>query len=337
MTVNRIRRSLFVIGLSVAAVAGNRMPAQQPTPQTPDIARFVVEPASLTLKVGDSASLKITAYDANGGVIPKAAYRVSGPRTAVAVSRNGNVVRALAAGTYEVVVNASGGSARAVTQVPVAITWPALSRLVIARDSGRLYTGVTLGHTVTGQTKDGIERKGFSATWRSSDPVVATVNRFGEVTALRPGSVTITAEAEGVTGSMRHTIVTNPVARIEIDVAENTLRTGDAIMLKAAAKRANGTLVTDAPITWAYTYMPDDSLVSGGVQGGPGIIRFGRFAPNYPGRYTVIAQAGSVSARKTLDVRPRDARRKISDVGRGTVDYVHSSDLWPWRGADGRD
>src|SRR5688500_3040235 len=163
MTVNRIRRSLlFIAALSVAAPVENRMSAQQPTPPVPDVARFVVEPSSLTMRVGDSASLKVTAYDAKGSVIPNAVYRVTGPRGAVAVSRNGNVVRALAAGTYEVVVNASGASGRVVTQVPVAITWPALSRLVIARDSGRLYTGVTLGHTVKGQTKDGIERKGFS-------------------------------------------------------------------------------------------------------------------------------------------------------------------------------
>ncbi|HSA55048.1 MAG TPA: hypothetical protein VLE53_05055, partial [Gemmatimonadaceae bacterium] len=153
----------------------------------------------------------------------------------------------------------------------------------------------------------------------------------------RAGAVTITAEADGVRGEARYTVVPNPVTSLEIGVAETSIRTGDVIHLEATAKRADGTPVPDAPVTWSYTYAPDDSIVPGGLPGGGGIVQFGRFVANYPGRYTLLAQSGPAHARTTLAVAPRDARRRITVTGRGTIHETHTSDLWPWTGKDGRD
>ena len=83
--------------------------------------------------------------------------------------------------------------------------------------------------------------------------------------------------------------------------------------------------------------MPDDSLVPGGLPGGAGIVQFDVFAGNYPGKYTLMAQSGTAYAETTIEVRPRDARRRIEITGRGNITNVHTSDLWPWTGKDGRD
>jgi hypothetical protein len=149
--------------------------------------------------------------------------------------------------------------------------------------------------------------------------------------------VTISAEAEGVRTEKRYTVAANPVARIEIEIKDDVIRTGDVVHLKATPRRSDGSAVNDAAVTWSYTYVPDDSLVPGGVKGGPGIVQFGRFASNYAGRFTLIAQSGPVTARKVIQVTPRDVRRRIAVAGRGVLDYVHTSDLWPFTGSDGRD
>ncbi|HJU65032.1 MAG TPA: hypothetical protein VJ596_05110, partial [Gemmatimonadaceae bacterium] len=115
---------------------------------------------------------------------------------------------------------------------------------------------------------------------------------------------------------------------------ENTVRTGDVVHLKAVAKRGNGQAVPDVPITWSYTYVPDDTIAAPGATG---IVDRGMFAAEVPGRYTLLATAGSVSARSVLDVRPRDVRRRISVTGRGSITNVHTSDLWPWSAKDGKD
>jgi len=106
------------------------------------------------------------------------------------------------------------------------------------------------------------------------------------------------------------------------------------VHLVGTVKRGNGAAVPDAPITWSYTYTPDDTIAA---PGGAGIIDAGLFTANYAGRYTILAQSGPASAQRVLDVSPRDVRKRITVTGRGSVSTTHTSDLWPWTGKDGRD
>jgi len=314
--------------------------AQNPTQQAqPVIARLAAKPASLSLKAGDTVTVTVTALDARGNVVEAPFMRLTGPRPALQVNARNGLVRALAAGKYElnaVAMNATGGDPIMLT-IPVTVAYASIARLEMTADSGRLYTGVTLGHNLEAFTKDSFERRDFKAAWKSSSDAVASVDKWGNVTAKAPGRVTISAEADGIKATKAYTIVNNPVRTIDIGIKEEVIRTGDVVHLNATPKAADGKAVTDAPLTWTYTYVPDDSLVSGGIKGGPGIIQYSRFAPNYPGRFTLIAQSGTATSRKVLQVQPRESRRKIQVVGRGTIENVHTSDLWPWHGADGRD
>ena len=319
---------------AVLAMFAVRLTAQEPA-VTPAVARITIQPDSLSLKAGEIATIKVLAYDANGNVIPNPAVRLIGSRRALAVSRTGEV-KAIEPGRHEIVATSfASGSGEAVTaSIPVTVTWPAISRLAIVPAPGRLYTGVTLAHTAKGYHPDNSERHGLAPTWRSSDPSVASVDRFGFVTAHRRGSVSITASAEGISARTSYVIVANPATRIDIAINQAHIRTGDVVHLVATAKRANGRAVEDAPITWSYTYTPDDTTQA---PGGPGIIDGGLFAANAPGLFELIAQTGNVSARTSLSVAPRDARRRINIVGRGAITNQHTSDLWPWTGKNGRD
>ena len=44
-----------------------------------------------------------------------------------------------------------------------------------------------------------------------------------------------------------------------------------------------------------------------------------------------------MTARKVVAAETRDARRRITVQGRGSITHVHTSDFWPWTGKDGRD
>ena len=50
---------------------------------TVGVARLVAEPARVTMKAGETVSLKITAYDSAGKVMADAPLRVGGPRESV--------------------------------------------------------------------------------------------------------------------------------------------------------------------------------------------------------------------------------------------------------------
>jgi hypothetical protein len=305
--------------------------------QQPAVAKLVATPASLTLQTGQTTPLTVTAYDAAGAVIPDANVRVTAPRRSASYA-DGKLT-AISVGRFDVTATsvAVPPNAPVSITIPVTVTWAPLKRMQIIADQPRLHTGVTVVHKARGWHEDSTERVAFNPTWRSSNPAVARVDRFGNVTGVRAGTVTISAEAEDVRATKQYTVTTNPVASIELGVAETAIRTGDVIPLQATARRANGTPVPDVEITWSYTYTPDDSIAPNGFPGGGGIVQFGRFVANYPGRYTLLAQYGPASARTTIQVSPRDVRRRITVMGRGTITETHTSDLWPWTGKDGRD
>jgi hypothetical protein len=327
-----MKRGLVTLALATA-LAGPLAAQQQPGPVSDTaVARLVVQPASIVMKAGETVPLKITAFDSSGNELRAARVRVSGPRSAVAVGEG--EVKALRAGRYELVATAGGRSSPVIVRVPVAITWPAVARVVIKPEPGRLYTGVTLAHDATAFHADSSERRDAVLTWRSSNEKVATVDRFGNVTALAVGPVTITTEFEGARSAVRYTVAPNPVANLAIQVSENTVRSGDVLHLKAVARRASGAVISDVPITWSYTYVPDDTIAAPGATG---IVDRGLFAAEVPGRYTLLATAGPTTARKVIQVTPRDVRRRINVTGRGTITHVNTSDLWPWTARDGRD
>ena len=336
MNVARIRRFVTTTALFFAiptAVTGTmpRLASAQAATQVV-VARLVAEPAKVTIRAGESLPFTVSAYDAAGKLISDAVVRVGGPRQAV--SFTAGRVRAFRAGSYTATATAAGATGPITLDIPVLVTWPALSKLVITADSGRLYTGISLGHKVEGLHADSSVRVGLVPTWRSSAPAVAEVDRFGTVTALKAGAVVISAEAEGVRVVRSYTIATNPVRTIALDIKEDVILTGQVVRLNATARSATGAPVKDAVITWSYTYTPDDTTVA---PGGPGIIDWGRFTANYPGRFTLLAQSGNATARKVMEVKPRDVVRRITVTGRGSIATTATSDLWPWTGKDGRD
>ena len=335
------KHSLHILASSGLLVVALAAPASAQYSTTP-VTKLVAEPAKLTLRAGDSVAFRVRAYDAQGKEVTDAAVRASGPRLALLFGDG--FVKALKGGSYTAVATnfPAPGTAPVVLEIPVLVTWPALSKIALTPEPGRLYVGTMLAQSAKGTHANGSERTDLTVTWRSSDASVATVDRFGNISALRPGAVTITAEAEGVAGQRRYTVAANPVSSIDMGIRQNTVRTGDVVHLLATPRRANGTPVTDAKIAWTYMYAPDDTIKA---PGGAGIVDqvpdhggfTSVFAANAPGRFVLQAQVGSAFARTVIDVKPRDVRRRISVMGRGTVHGTHTSDLWPWTGKDGRD
>jgi len=305
--------------------------------QTVPVATLVAEPARLALTAGEPAPFTVTAYDPAGKPIPDAVVRINFPRRS-AVLADGKVT-AFAAGTFTATAVAAGsaGAPPVTIEIPVTVAWPAIAAVEIVAEPGRLYTGVTLGHSIVAKHADGSVRTGATAAWRVSDSTIASVDRFGFVTAARPGTVTVTADMDGVKAAKTYTVTANPVASIDLSITEDTIRTGDVIRLQGVAKRADGTAVADAPITWTYTYRAPEGNLTPKAPGGAGIIDEGLFVANYPGLFTIYAHSGAGQSRKAIEVTPRDVRQRLTVTGRGIIRDTHTSDLWPYTGRDGRD
>lgn len=297
---------------------------------------LVAEPAAVEVRVGESTPLVVTVTDGAGAVVD-IAVRLAAPRGALR-ARDGRV-QGLEAGEYEIVATAAvpagdDSAAPAALRIPVTVRWPAISRVAVTAAAPSLFVGTTSTHGATALHADGTVRPGAVVSWSSSAPLVATVDAYGTVTGRGEGSVTITAEFEGVTTDIAYAVRGFPAAALVLDGGAPRARTGDVLSFEAAGLTDDGTRIGDLPITWAYTFVPDDSIKAPGAAA---VMVDGDFVAEVPGRYTVLAMSGPLVARSTVLVEGRDAVQQIELQGRGSVTTSHTSDLWVFEGVDGRD
>ncbi len=87
-------------------------------------------------------------------------------------------------------------------------------------------------------------------TWSSSSDAVATVSTAGLVTAIAPGSATITARSGSATGAATVTVAPVPVATVSVTPATATIEVGDTTRARATTRSAAGSDLTGRTVTW---------------------------------------------------------------------------------------
>lgn len=296
---------------------------------------LVAEPAEVSLVVGSEIALAVRAVDESGDSV-EMDIRFAAPRSVLRY-RNG-VLQSYRAGSYQIVATGvlpeGATGAPPMLRIPVDIAWPAIDRVELNPSGAALYVGTTITHGPVALHADGTRRPEASFAWRSSNPEVASVDAYGTVMATAAGSVTITVEVDGETEvQASFDVLAFPATELTIHGGADQARTGDVLRFSARASGPEGP-VPDLPLTWAYTFVPDDSIRSPGASA---IMEAGAFVAEVPGRYTLLAMSGPLTARKTVLIRGRDAVQEIELQGRGTVGNTHTSDLWVFEGVDGRD
>ncbi len=325
MKTHRTIRSAALL-LAAAALSTTQATAQ-------DVARVAVSPATLSLEVGETATVSATAYDAAGNVVDiPFLYFSRGGRGSLAVNRTTGEIEAFKGGEFEVMARALGPG-RISGTMTVTVAFPPLDRIEISADGGRYYVGVTLRHkaTVIDQADD---TRDVPVTWNTSDESVATVDRFGVFTAHASGEVTLSAAAEGVVGRITYEVAANPVTSVAVEASQTRGRTGDVIHFTASASDGSAT-VDDIPVTFGLIADPDAIATAdfppAEVDGQ------GRFVAYKPGVYTVTASVPGRTAHATVEILPRHVAEEVQLVGHAPVRNVSTSDLWVWEGVDGRD
>ncbi len=297
------------------------------------VVRLVAEPAEVTFEAGSSTPLVIRALDASGNEVP-AELRVRGRGVSFADGVVSGDVGGVATLFASVVLPADATMDPATLSLAINVTWPAVSTIdVRAIDPETLYEGTRLRYGATAFFANGSEHTDPAYSWSTSNPSIATVDSRGNVSARRTGEVTITAAFDGVRGSATIAVGSLPASSLEIIGGADQARQGDVLTFEAMLTGSGGR-VTDAPVVWTVTFQPDDSI---NAPGAGGLVNNGKFVGEVPGLYTVMASAGDLFARTTVDVAPREAVQQIEVQGQGSMSEVHTSDLWIFEGNDGRD
>lgn len=345
-----VRRVLGVLGIAAAVAAplsGQTPEEERRLANGPLVKTVQFEPGQLEVVAGEPVAFpEVRLLDAEGRPVDALVrfFARGGLRF------DDRTLEATAGGEHQlmamVMMPPEYEGPRVSATLPVLASWPSVTAIAVRAEPGTLYEGTALRHGAEARHADGTERPGAVFAWTSSDPAVATVDEFGTVLARRPGRVTITASFGGVEGSTEHRVQPFPATRLDVSLravggvrasdGSEVIRatTGDVLTFEARAVDARGRALEGVPVTWSYTYVPDDSIEAPGAVAE---VRDGKFVGEEPGVYTVLATAGPLLTRRTVKLEKRDVIRPVQLVGQGSVDHVHTSDIWPFEGVDGRD
>ena len=260
------RRGVLPTGCALAAgLAGASAQESPPAP-----ASIVIEPASLTLAVGETARLSATVLDEGGAEIP--GVRVvffSGNRLALTVTPGGAVSanrpgehRATALlpdqpfdGTWDYYSSRDPGLRASVT---VSVGVPEVTELFFEDPPAEAYAGTAVPFSVAGRDRAGDLRPGMTAQFTTSDGAVASADEFGMVSFLAEGTVRVAATSGALVAEHPVRVRKNPTERIVLSTTDRTeARVGDVIAFRAEAVAADGAAVPDLPIRFALESRPD--------------------------------------------------------------------------------
>jgi len=125
-----------------------------------------------------------------------------------------------------------------------------VASVVVTPPSASVYQGQTAQLIATLRDPGGAALNDRAVTWASDATAVATVSGSGLVTAVGPGTATITATAEGKSGTAAVSVV-GPVASVTVTPAAATIPEGGTLQLTATPLDAANTPLTGRVITWS--------------------------------------------------------------------------------------
>jgi trimeric autotransporter adhesin len=145
-------------------------------------------------------------------------------------------------------------------------------------------------------------------SWSSSATGIATVSSGGVVTAVAPGSATITATSGGKSGTAAITVSAVPVGSVKVNPGTISLTAGQGTTLTATVLDVNGAPVPGASITWSTSNAQIANVTSGGA-----------VTTATAGTATITAMSGGASGTATVTVVPGPAAKVTVTPGSASI------------------
>ncbi len=255
---------------------GETGPAQPEQVAPPVVAAIGVSPEEGNMNAGENLQLVANATDSAGNAVPNVSLFWESNDPAVATVSQAGLVTGLAGGSASITVRGSGVMASANVNVAESepeqpVDDPPPARAVIATVSitnapGAMKPGETAQLRAIPSDANGTALQGRRASWASSNPAVANVSSGGRVSALAPGTATLTAVSEGKTASVTITVQAEEVARVAVLPTNPAgLDVGATVALSASAVSDRGVELTDRTVSWASSDTRVASVSQAGV------------------------------------------------------------------------
>ncbi len=257
------------------------------------VASVRVSPATLAIDVGRTGQLRAEPLDGSGNVLPGRVVVWTSTNESVATVDDDGVVTGVAAGTATIRATSEGKTGTAaVTVTPVAV-----QTVTVSPASGALIVGETLQLGAVAKDEGGNTLAGRPISWTTSNADVATVSGTGLVTAVAPGSATITATSEGKSGTSTITVSPVPVASVEVTPSNTEVVIGRTVQLAAQPRDAEDNALAGREVAWSSSDPEVATVDQNGVVTGvaEGTARITATSEGKSGAATVAVRPAAVA------------------------------------------
>src|SRR5437870_5563923 len=226
------------------------------TDPSSSIAQLVVSPQNVTLQqnqaedflavgftaTGDSADIAVS-WGATGGSIDSSS---AGKR------HYGHYTSAIC-GTFTVTATSHPGNVSTAASVTVTGCPLPVASVSVTPATATIGVGQTAQYAAITRDAFGNPLGGRTVTWSSSNPAVAA------------GPATITATAEGKSGTATITVSTVPVASVTVSPSTASVPVGQTVQLTATPKDASGNPLSGRPVSWGSSNTAVATVSGSGV------------------------------------------------------------------------
>ena len=308
--------------------------------------KFIFEPPQLEVELGESKTVIIKLVNEKNALVKSSFSMYSAhdpgvgptpdwpgtslsinPRVSDGSGKTAVAIKPNRSGKLKLKVRSASG---AIGEMTVLVPKPTVKKLDISEVPSKVYVGTFVPMKFKVIDAANNLRDDVKLSISSSDNKKGKIDSFNTFEAKRTGTVRVTVKAENITQTFKIKIVSNPVRQVSIGFQKNQIRTGDVLHIEAKALSANGSLVEDAPLD--YAYFGKAGYGDYGLPASAYITEDGRFVAETPGLYTLVVSSGNFSSQKKVNVVSRNVKKEIRMVGHGLVSNVKSGDLWVWPG-----
>lgn len=258
------------------------------------LSALTVSPATVDLITGTTRQLTVTGRFSDGteqNLTSQVSWTSSAPTVATVDSLG--LVRAVTMGTATITAARGGFTATST----VTTTTATLTSIELTPTTLTIARGLTRQLVVNGRYSNGLTQPVTSmTTWASSSASVATLSSAGLLTAVAPGTATITATVGTFSANLALTVSDAEVTSIVITPAAPSLGIGRTLQLVATGSFTDGTTqpVTD-DATWSSA-TPANATISNAT-GTHGLLTAVAL-----GTSEISATVGAISARVTVTI-----------------------------------
>jgi uncharacterized protein YjdB len=277
-----IRFALMAIVSSVIACASDAT-----TTEIQTIVNNVVVSLGLSrLTVGQTVQADAIARDAGGAALKGVTVSWRSSNANVASVTTAGLVTALAPGQADIIATVG----TVVAQTTVTVVAFRVASISVGLSVNTTSPGQQLTATAVVRDSSNVVLTDRQVAWSSSNVAVATVSPIGAIAAIAPGTASITATSEGVSGSANLTVQSS-VRAISVFLPATRLSIGDSTTAQATVRDASNNILIDKPVSWSSS---DITIAT--------VTASGRVVAVTPGTVTITATSEGTQGAAALTV-----------------------------------